>query len=674
MNRVTVFWNWNDILDAAVIRRQIADFKSRGIDGFFLHIMTSEFRDGDFHGGMPGYLTDGFFQMVQVAVTTAKEYGVDVWLYDESGWPSGILNGYFAANRPDLMHRQIDADGNIHISPDRPDLLNRETTDIFIDSTHGKYREYVGEFFGTTIKGMFTDEPYFGSFTDTTLPFSPVLEKTFEQIKGYSAIEAAMQILKDCNEKAICDYYEVWLKLIRENFLLPVQNWCHANGLLATGHFNGDDCIKNMKVLLGCDLFALHDCLDMPGCDAIWRQIHPLKAETDFSRLTASAACGKPTVSETFAVYGPDLSLAEMKQVAAMQFVAGIEMISVMAVNYSDRQARQVTTMSGIGGADPRWTNYRHFADFTRRMSKLFDRTTPVIKASVPLKLDDLRLGKVDDQSIFPIGLSLAAKQITYDYSPASAGLPENITPDVALISPEPMLRTRHLKSPRGERRILVNAGKEHLSVKFPAPAGFNAWYDPATGKHHAAIAGEDGLLSLDLPFAGVMVLLTIPGRAERKTAIPPKRTHREVLDFKFSRIVNTVKASPDGLIAIPNPAVLPDHFCGAVAYQAQVDLPQAVTARVVLPQARRAMCALQVNGTMQMCPWGPYEWEIALPQGPSTLTLEVSNTPGEAVKEPSHLKYLRDNGFDNVYFHYWEDFEPLFPGEDPLNEAILEW
>ena len=146
------------------------------------------------------------------------------------------------------------------------------------------------------------------------------------------------------------------------------------------------------------------------------------------------------------------------------------------------------------------------------------------------------------------------------------------------------------------------------------------------------------------------------------------------MLDFKFSRIVNTVKASPDGLIAIPNPAVLPDHFCGTVAYQAQVDLPQAVTARVVLPQARRAMCALQVNGTMQMCPWGPYEWEIALPQGPSTLTLEVSNTPGEAVKEPSHLKYLRDNGFDNVYFHYWEDFEPLFPGEDPLNEAILEW
>ncbi len=675
MKRVTVFWNWNDQLDAGEIKRQIAGFHEHGVDGFFLHIMTSEFRNEDFHGGMPGYLTEEFFRMVQVAVTTAAGLDMDVWLYDESGWPSGILNGYFKEHRPDLMHRQIDAAGKIHISGDRPDLLNPETTAVFIQKTHEKYREYTGSFFGSTIKGIFTDEPYFGSFNDRTLPFSPVLEKTFAALKHYSARKAAARILNEHDEKAIADYNEVWLKLIRESYLLPIRKWCHKYGILSTGHFNGDDCIKNMKNLLAGDLFALHDCLDIPGCDAIRRQIHPLKAESDFSRLTSSAARGKRTISETFAVYGPDLSLAEMKQIAAMQFVSGIEMISLMAVNYSDRAARQVTTMSGFSAADPRWQNYRHFAGFIRRMSKLFDRTSPVIKASVPLPTADLRTGKTDPETIFPAGLALAARQITYDYSPDAGTLPENIVTDVALLTPVPMLRTRHLKSLRGERRLFVNAGKEAISAKFTAPAGFNAWYDPGTGKHFAATADESGYLTLDLPFAGVMVLLTIPGDPR----LPESRTSsRETvkipLEFHFDRITRCVKASPEGLIEVPAPASLPDHFCGTVSCRAQVELPQAVNAALFLPGARRAMCALEVNGASRMLVWPPYRWQLSLPAGKVTLTLTVANTPAEAIREPSHLKYLRDNGFDNVYFHCWEDFEPLFPDESPLEGAYLEY
>ena len=40
--------------------------------------------------------------------------------------------------------------------------------------------------------------------------------------------------------------------------------------------------------LAGADIFHLHSFFDIPGCDAIWRQIHPLSPERDFSGLIPS--------------------------------------------------------------------------------------------------------------------------------------------------------------------------------------------------------------------------------------------------------------------------------------------------------------------------------------------------------------------------------------------------
>ena len=662
---------WNASLDEKEIRRQLTDFKSKGVDGFFIHPMPSEFRPADFPGGMPGYLSEHYFKMVRAAVECAAELDMDAWLYDEAGWPSGTLNGYFRAERPDLYTRYILPDGSFSFNDFCPDLLNPEVTQIFLERVHERYREYLGGYFGNTIPGIFTDEPHFGFFNSEKLPFSPVFVKRFEEKKKYAAADAAMRIFQQKDGDAILDFCEVWMELIRENFLFPIRKWCHRNGLLLTGHFNGDDTVNNLLCQLAGDPWAAHECLDVCGCDAIWRQIHPLMPETDFSRLTASAAGGKRTLSETFAVYGFDLSLAEMKQIAAMQFVAGIEIVAPMALHYSNEGGRQITTVSNFYGADPRWENYRCFADFTRRMSAVFDRTVPVIKASVPFPVKELRTGKIDPESIFAGGLSLARKQITYDYSPESDGVPQNIPQDVELLSPEPMLRTRHLRSPRGERRIFVNAGTADISVKFPAPAGYNAWYDPSSGRHHAAVADADGILALDLPFAGVMVLLTIPGTPVK--ALPKTDTLYQLpLDFRFTEVVRTVKASPAGLVEVPNAAAPSENFCGTLRYEAKAELSQAGTVTITLPSAKRAMCSLVVNGQKFPKVWPPYAWEVKLPAGENRIVVEVANTPGKAMDAPEHLAYLEENKFSNTYFERCREFEELFPDEEPLAPACL--
>ena len=64
MKRTLVFWMWNASLDEKEIRRQLTDFKSKGVDGFFIHPMPSEFRPADFPGGMPGYLSEHYFKKI----------------------------------------------------------------------------------------------------------------------------------------------------------------------------------------------------------------------------------------------------------------------------------------------------------------------------------------------------------------------------------------------------------------------------------------------------------------------------------------------------------------------------------------------------------------------------------------------------------------------------------
>ena len=672
MKSVLLFWMWNDELDPAEIRRQIGEFHRKGVEGFFIHPMPSEFRPDDFPGGMPGYLSEHFFAMVRVAVECAAELGMEAWLYDEGGWPSGILNGRLVAEHPELRMRHILPDGTLEVAPSRADLLNPETTAIFLRETHDKYAACLSEYLGTVVPGIFTDEPFFGKFRPgMTLPWSPGLAARFQKETGIDAREAAMRIHRGGESQLRREYCRAWVAQILDGYLLPIREWCHAHNMLSIGHFNGDDCVKNVQELLGGDFFAVQSGFDVCGCDAIWRQIHPLAPETDFSRLTSSAAQGRPTLSETFAVYGEDLSLAEMKQVAAMQFAAGIERIAPMAAHYSDRGGRQVTTVSNFFGADPRWGRYAHFSGFCRRMSGLFRRTAPLIKASVPFPRTGLQTGAYEGE-LFPDGLKLAVRQITFDYVPDAPEPPANIPSDVRLAAPCPALRTRHLKSPRGERLLLVNSGLDPIRFRFSAPKGFSVWYDPADGSRTPARPDADGMLSLELPFAGVMILLTVPGKPW-SAAPAPAASERRPVAFRASGAVRMYQATPNGLVELPPPATLPERFCGTRRYEAQVDVPAAREATLVLPSALRAMIEFYANGELVGSKvWAPYSWKFTLRPGVNRLTLDVTGTPAAAMTSPEHVRYLEEHGFLNSYARTCAKFPALFPDEAPLDGAYL--
>jgi len=200
------FWSWNGKLNENELIRQINVMKEMGMGGYFMHSRT---------GLATEYLSDEWFELINACTDEGEKLGMEVWLYDEDRWPSGLAGGLVTkekkyrerylkmyVTKPDEFRWDDNAIAificefkdkvtctnprQIH-SPDEAnakanesylffkvelamedsfyngttyiDTMNPEATREFIRVTHEKYKEKCGEKFGKSIKGIFTDEP-----------------------------------------------------------------------------------------------------------------------------------------------------------------------------------------------------------------------------------------------------------------------------------------------------------------------------------------------------------------------------------------------------------------------------------------------------------------------------------------------------------------------------------
>ena len=161
-----IFWYWNADPTPNGIRRQLTQIRAAGFRSVYLHPMPDNFRKSDFKSGMKmRYLGRKFFRLARTAVDECRRLGLRFMIYDEGGWPSGTANGELVKRRPEfgihVLERRADgsiAPRNAGIDCGYPDLMNARATKLFLTLVHERYRRELGDEFGRTIGGIFTDE------------------------------------------------------------------------------------------------------------------------------------------------------------------------------------------------------------------------------------------------------------------------------------------------------------------------------------------------------------------------------------------------------------------------------------------------------------------------------------------------------------------------------------
>lgn len=396
-----LFWAFNGEMEDNEIRRQISDFKAKGFGGFFMHA----------RGGLcVPYMSEQWFHVVEVAVDEAKVQGLEAWLYDEDGWPSGfgggkvnglgeeyqqkelsfssdvshILMRYRKQERvappraeeryacfadggyaPCGKHEQSDLICGYKVNPYYVDVFSSAVTDAFIRCTHEKYKERIGKEFGHTVKGIFTDEPQY-----CVMPYSAALFNFFMEEYGYDPLPWLYLLHEESMAGKVfrTDYYGAVCKLFERNYVLKISDWCRRNNLLFTGHFPEEDGVST-QFLKGGDTMLNYVNMDYPGIDFLGRRLtSPVLLKQIAS---VKNQLGKShTLSETFGCAGWNTALWQYKRLWGYQNVLGVDTACLHLAAYTTRGVRKRDYPAFFSYQSSWWTHVSALNEYMQMLNE----------------------------------------------------------------------------------------------------------------------------------------------------------------------------------------------------------------------------------------------------------------------------------------------------------------
>lgn len=238
-------------------------------------------------------------------------------------------------------------------------LLNKDAMVRFISITHERYKKALlsknlGNTLGTTIPGIFTDEPALmychgdKSFR-RLVPFTPELESRFEKetnIPFRVALPCIFLELSPANPVFRLSYWNLIAELYQEAFFKPIHRWCSANHLGFMGHVANEGNFFN-QVRDQVDFFKGAQYMHFGCCDQLGASFRA-EFEKNYSlalvdnmvapRLASSAAriYHLPrTNSECFGSSGWQLTLEQQKTLIDWQIANGVNLFYPHSFNYS---------------------------------------------------------------------------------------------------------------------------------------------------------------------------------------------------------------------------------------------------------------------------------------------------------------------------------------------------
>lgn len=409
------FWSWNDRLDPEELDRQIRDMKSSGMGGFFMHSRE---------GLETPYLSEEWMRCIKRSVQTAKEIGMNAWLYDEDRWPSGFAGGLVAKAIGDegrakiltleMVKGEIDPDGSLasfiavlndtslsklkrvtekmslednevglifrrEICPKTDwfngdtysDNLNPKSVRAFIETTYEAYFRECGEEFGKTIPGIFTDEPNIFAWrvAKRGLPWTDIFPEFFKERRGYDIVENLPYLFFDGERsyKIRYDYWRTITELFVSAYSKQLGEWCKDHNLLFTGHYLYENEFPRAIITSGAIMpHYVHQGL--PGIDILTESIRETLTVKQCSSV-ANQFGKKRVLSELYGCTGWEFTFEGQKWVGDWQYALGVNLRCQHLALYTLRGCRKRDYPPSFNYNTTWWKYNKVVEDYFARLS-----------------------------------------------------------------------------------------------------------------------------------------------------------------------------------------------------------------------------------------------------------------------------------------------------------------
>ncbi len=327
------------------LRRNLENYRKSGIDQFLIYPRS---------GLEVEYMGPEWLEICRHIIEYCAEHDMAVWLYDEYNWPSGKCKGKVTKGSPDFMGKKLvafvdrnfcgledpDAPGQDYYWTEVPipmfaDIQNPKAVDYFIELTHETYYKHFGKYFGTVIKGIFSDEPSFiypvrgQTMTGCTLeiPYYTGLKEDYREATGRELINDLEAYLAGNKPNGLWEnYYTLQGKRFKSVFMDKIRQWCDDHGVLFTGHLLYESPTDISLTANGLPVEIMRS-FSMPGIDEIPSHSIFEDIEWETLKLIESSINGprQHGLVELFALGPADMTLAKMREMIYLCAAHGID-------------------------------------------------------------------------------------------------------------------------------------------------------------------------------------------------------------------------------------------------------------------------------------------------------------------------------------------------------------
>lgn len=481
--RGTPFWAWNSDLKSEELQRQIEVFKKMGLGGFHMHVrtgMSTNYLSDDFMGlikdcvkkaeqedmlawlydedrwpsGAAGGLVtkDEQYRARCLLMTTepCEEVAEDskfmdsrsegsrdgkghlITCYDVVLDKDGFLQSYKQISENDeaegtkwYAYLKIHAPSPWYNNQTYLDTLNPKAVQRFVEVTHERYKETVGDSFGTTIPSIFTDEPQFtrkqllDNSTDTDdifMPWTDDIPETFKKQYNEDLLAHLPELFWELPDGKVSmiryHYHDHIAERFASAFADVCGNWCRKNGIALTGHMMEEPTLESQTAALG-EAMRSYRGFDLPGIDMLCAGFEFTTAKQTQSAVHQFGREGM--LSELYGVTGWDYDFRGYKLHGDWQACLGVTIRVPHLSWYAMGGEAKRDYPASIHYQSPWWEEFSVLEDHFARVNTAMTRGKPVVKVGVihPVESFWLHWGPNDKTALLRDNMDAKFKNVT---------------------------------------------------------------------------------------------------------------------------------------------------------------------------------------------------------------------------------------------------------------------